>query len=103
MRSVAYLGKMPLMNETDFYANLTSLPEGAWDLYYEGRRYLLCKETRLNGRVIKLYAKALGSNDVVSGNYYPTIKRGMLKPCEMSEEKVIDFVLQATRERVPSR
>ncbi len=83
------------MNETKFYAQLASLPDGAYDLMYQNRRYLVRKATLLDGRLIKLYAEELGGNDVISGNYYPTIKDGMLKPCEMSEAKVVDFVLRA--------
>ena len=83
------------MNETAFYTNLLSLPDGANDVYYRKKRYLLRKETLLAGKLLKIYAEELGGNDVVSGNYYPTIKGGMLKPCEMSDEKVIDFVLHA--------
>jgi len=81
------------MNETEFYRKLIALPEGANDVFYMGKRYLLRKETLLKGKLIKLYAKELGGNDIVSGNYYPTIKKGTLKPCEMSDAKVIDFVL----------
>ncbi len=83
------------MNETEFYEKLLALPDGANDVHYLGERYLLRKETLLGGRLIKIYAKALGHKDVVSGNYYPTMKGGMLKPCEMSDAKVIDFVLNA--------
>ena len=84
------------MNETEFYTKLLALPNGANDVFYIGKRYLLIKETLLDGKLIKLYAKELGGNDIVSGNYYPTMKDGMLKPCEMSDAKVIDFVLHAT-------
>ncbi|MEA1952993.1 MAG: peptide methionine sulfoxide reductase [Campylobacterota bacterium] len=81
------------MNESEFYTKLLVLPNGAIDVYYQGKRYLLRKETLLGGRLIKLYAEELGDRDVVSGNYYPTIKNGTLKPCEMSEVKVLEFVL----------
>ena len=83
------------MNETEFYTKLLALPDGANDVYYLGKRYLLRKETLLEGKLLKIYAEALGDNDIVSGNYYPTMKNGMLKPCEMSDKKVIDFVLYA--------
>jgi len=89
------------MNETPFYTKLLVLPDGASYLRYQERRYLLRKETLLGGKVLKLYAQALGSNDIVSGNYYPTLKNGILKPCEMSEKKVIDFVLHAQNEDIP--
>lgn len=81
------------MNGTEFYSKLLALPEGANSVIYQNRRYLLRKETLLDGKLIKVYAEELGGNDIVSGNYYPTMKDGMLKPCEMSDEKVIDFVL----------
>lgn len=83
------------MNDTKFYTNLLVLPNGANDVRYLGKRYLLRKETLLDGKLLKVYAEELGGNDIVSGNYYPTIKGGMLKPCEMSELKVIDFMLHA--------
>jgi len=84
------------MNETEFYRNLLALPNGANNVFYRGKRYLLRKETLLDGKLIKVYAEELGNTDIVSGNYYPTMKNGLLKPCEMSDEKVIDFVLNST-------
>ena len=83
------------MNETEFYRRLLALSNGANDVLYQGKRYLLRKETLLEGKLIKLYAEDLSSKDIVSGNYYPSMKNGMLKPCEMSDEKVINFVLYA--------
>ncbi len=83
------------MNGSLFFERLLSLPEGAGYVHYNGKRYLLRKETLLEGRLIKLYAEALGDNDIISGNYYTTLKNGLLKPCEMSDEKVIDFVIHA--------
>ena len=84
------------MNETEFYTKLHALPNGANDVIYFGKRYLLRKETLLNGKLLKIYAEELGGNNIVSGNYYPTIKSGMLKPCEMSDKKVINFILNTT-------
>lgn len=83
------------MNHTEFYTKLLLLPDGANDVYYLGKRYLLRKHKLLEGRLFKIYAEELGGNDIVSGNYYTTIKDGLLKPCEMSDKKVIDFVLKA--------
>jgi len=81
------------MNETEFYTKLLALPNGASYVTYLNKRYLLRKETLLQGKLLKIYAERLDQIDVVSGNYYPTLKGGMLKPCEMSDEKVISFVL----------
>ena len=82
------------MNHTEFYTKLLALPNGAHDICYLGKRYLLRKETLLDGKLLKIYAEELGGNNIVSGNYYTTIKEGMLKPSEMSDKKVIDFVLK---------
>jgi len=84
------------MNETEFYRQLLALLNGANYVFYQGKRYLLRKDILLDGKLIKLYAEELAGNNIVSGNYYPTMKNGMLKPCEMSDEKVIDFVLNST-------
>lgn len=81
------------MNETAFYTKLVALHNGSSHVLYLGKRYLLTKETLLNGKLLKIYAERLDKIDVVSGNYYPTMKGGMLKPCEMSDAKVIDFIL----------
>ncbi|PHS33668.1 MAG: peptide methionine sulfoxide reductase [Sulfurovum sp.] len=81
------------MNETEFYTKFLALPDGANDVMYLGKRYLLRKNTLLDGKLLKVYAEELGGNNVISGNYYPTIKDGILKPCEMSDKKVIDFIL----------
>ena len=82
------------MNNTNFHKKLQTLPNGANYVFYNEKRYLLRKETLLGGKLLKIYAEKLGGNDIVSGNYYPTIKNGTLKPCEMSDAKVIDFVLR---------
>ncbi len=83
------------MNHTEFYKKLLALPNDANYVYYKKQRYLLRKETLLKGKLIKIYAEDLSSSDIVSGNYYTTIKGGMLKPCEMSDKKVIHFILHA--------
>ena len=85
------------MNETEFHKKLLALPNGANNVMYLGKRYLLRKETLLDGKLIKVYAEELGNKDIVSCNYYPSIKNGVLNPCEMSDKKVIDFVLNASR------
>lgn len=79
-----------------FHQKLLQLKDGSYDVFYEDKRYLLSKSTQLKGKLIKLYAKELGANDFISLNYYSDIGDGLLKPCEMPQEKVIDFVLNCT-------
>ena len=76
----------------NFDQKIKSFKDGSFDVYFNSKRYLLSKETHLDGRLIKLYAKELGGNDFISLNYYPT--KNLLKPCEMPKEKVIDFILE---------
>lgn len=77
---------------TLFKNNIENFPIGSFYCLYKTSRYLATKQLYSNGKIIKIYAKELKGNDIVSGNYFTTIKGGVLKPCEMSDEKVIDFV-----------
>ena len=56
-------------------------------------RYSITKHTLLNNKLIKIFAQNLSDGDIVSCNYYVDLKEGLLKPCEMSDEKVIDFII----------
>lgn len=87
---------MKNLNTSPFHHRLLSLNDGAYDVLYEQRRYLLRKETHLNGKLIKLYAHELGGTNFVSLNYYPETADGLLKPCEMPDQKVIDFINHCT-------
>ena len=76
-----------------FKQNLIKLPLGSFFVLYHNSKYLAKKESVSQNKILKIYAKELKGNDIVSGNYFLTIKDGLLKPCEMSDAKVIDFVL----------
>jgi len=80
------------LDTSSFHKRLLKLKDGAYDVIYKERRFLLRKETLLEGRLIKAYAEELGGNDFISLNYYPLTLNGLLKPCEMPEEKVIAFI-----------
>jgi hypothetical protein len=77
-----------------FKEKLILLPKGSFYCTYKASKYIVTKSYYANGKIIKLYAKELKGNDIVSGNFFVTIKNGLLKPCEMSDKKVIDFVIQ---------
>ena len=76
-----------------FHHKLLNLNDGSYNVFYREKRYLLSKQTQLKGKLIKVYARELGDNDFISLNYYTNIAKGLLKPCEMPEKKVIDFIL----------
>jgi len=81
------------MQNKNFRKQLLLLPNNSYYVMYKNKKYLLTKQTLLEGKLIKVYAKCLSMCDIVSGNYYPNIKEGLLKPCEMSDEKVIHFII----------
>lgn len=76
-----------------FRTKLLKLPLKTFYVFFKNKRYITTVQTYSMGKIIKIYAKELGGNDIVSGNYFTTIKDGLLKPCEMSDKKVIDFVI----------
>jgi hypothetical protein len=81
------------VSKESFSKRLSALADGSYDVFYQNRRYLLRKETHLGSKLIKLYAEELGGNDFISLNFYPKLQGGLLKPCEMPKQKVIDFIL----------
>ena len=67
-------------------------PEGYSEGVYKGKKYGITKNIFNKGRSFKLYAKELGGSDFISLNYYKTKEKELLKPCEMPEAKVVDFI-----------
>lgn len=80
---------------------LNKIEEGYSQGIYKSKKYGIAKNTFNNGKSVKLYANELGGRDFISLNYYSTGKKGLLRPCEMPEEKVIDFLKNVTL--LPSR
>lgn len=85
------------MEDAEFDAALATLPEGYGEGLYEGRRYGVTVRRSADGRRNSLFARDLAGTDIVSFNLYRTgADRSLLKPCEMSSEKVVAFVLAFT-------
>ncbi|MGI9551402.1 MAG: peptide methionine sulfoxide reductase [Aurantibacter sp.] len=68
------------------------LPMGYSEVFYQDKKYGVTRTDFNHGNSIKIFAQELGGNDLVSLNYYSTKKEEILKPCEMPEQKVIDFL-----------
>ena len=85
---------MKNLNTSFFHERLLSFEDGAYDVLYEESRYLFRKETLLGDKLIKVYAEELGNTNFISLNYYPQTANGLLKPCEMPDEKAIDFIVR---------
>ncbi|NHF61553.1 peptide methionine sulfoxide reductase [Flavobacteriaceae bacterium TP-CH-4] len=71
---------------------ISKLPEGYSEGTYRNRSYGITKEIFNGGKSFKVYGKELGGSDFISLNYYCTASGGLLKPCEMSKEKVVTFL-----------
>lgn len=67
------------------------LPVGWSVVEYDGRRYGVTRTVR-GGRSEKVLAEALDGSDLISANLYRVEGQNLLKPCEMSAEKVVDFL-----------
>ena len=77
----------------DFETALAALPSGYSEGVYQGRRYGVSVRRSDDGRRNSLFARELAGADIVSFNMYRLGSGNTsLKPCEMSTEKVIDFV-----------
>ena len=70
------------------------LPVGWSVVTYDGRRYGVTRTVLTGGRSEKVLAEALDGSDLVSANLYRVGGEDVLKPCEMSSEKVLDFLRQ---------
>lgn len=76
-----------------FRVALDALPDGASEGRYQGRRWRIAKTRFAGGRALKLEAWENGGTGYVSLNHYRLAAGDRLRPCEMSERLVRDFVL----------
>ncbi len=83
------------MNDA-FLKAFHALPLGAFTGQAHGRRYQVTRRTYAGGRSHELVARELGGADYISMNLYDLQTGARLKPCEMPEAKVVDFVLALT-------
>ena len=85
------------MENADFEAALEGLPRGYSEGFFDGRRYGVSVQRSDDGRRNSLFARDLAGTDIVSFNLYRMLDGStLLRPCEMSSEKVVNFVLGFT-------
>lgn len=70
-----------------------ALPVGAFDGRYDGRGWRVARTPVAGGRGWKLQAWEKGGNGYVSLNVYDLTGGSVLRPCEMSRDRVVAFVL----------
>ncbi len=73
-------------------AYILNLPKGYSKVRYHNKNYGVTRSDFNAGKSYKVYAEELGGTDIISLNYYITKYKENLKPCEMSETKVMDFL-----------
>lgn len=85
------------MADAAFEAALERLPRGFSEGFFDGRRYGVTVQRSHDGRRNSLFARDLAGTDIVSFNLYRMLDGDtLLRPCEMSSEKVVNFVLGFT-------
>ena len=70
---------------------IDKIPEGYSEGMYNERKYGISKRPFNSNRSLMVFAEELGGKDFVSFNFYMG-SNPVLKPCEMPEVKVLDFL-----------
>ncbi len=68
------------------------VPEGWSQVVYDGRTWAVTRTVHGDGRSESILAEELGGSDLVSANLYRLDGEDVLKPCEMPEVKVLEFL-----------
>lgn len=76
-------------------SQIERIPLGYSVVVFQGKKYGLSRADFNEGKSKKIFAQELGGNDFISFNCYFT-QTLQLRPCEMSENKVIDFLMNFT-------
>ena len=71
---------------------IQKIPEGYSQGVYMYRKYGIIKSIFNNGGSFKIYGEELGGTNFVSLNYYITKRKELIKPCEMTTQKVKHFL-----------
>ena len=86
----------------DLLEAILDIPEGYSTGVYNGVRYGITRAAFNMGRSQKVYAEELGGNSHISLNHYRTGRGSLLKPCEMHEAVVVDFLRNVKLESRPA-
>lgn len=85
-----------------FGTALRAIPRGTSCGHAHNRRYIATRTDFNAGKSIKLVAEARDQSDYISLNYYDLSNGAQLAPCEMSDAKVIAFVMDYVPEQETS-
>ena len=76
--------------------HIKKIPEGYSQGIYKDRKYGITKTIFNDGDSVKIYGEELGGTNIISLNYYITKQQELIKPCEMTEQKVRHFLENIT-------
>ena len=76
--------------------HIKKIPEGYSQGIYKYRKYGITKTIFNDGDSVKIYGEELGGTNMISLNYYITKHKELIKPCEMTEQKVRHFLENVT-------
>lgn len=78
----------------NFAERVRAIPIGYSTGQFQDRTYGITRAESQQGKAVNLQAHELGGQDYISFNLYELENRKrLLKPCEMPEPKVIDFIM----------
>jgi len=86
------------MNESpgdELDALIRAIPEGWSRVTVDGRSWAVTRTTRAGGKAISLDAELLGSAERLGANVWVTSDGAVLRPCEVPEQKVVQFLRAA--------
>jgi hypothetical protein len=74
---------------------IRTIPEGWSRTEIDGRSWAVTRTTRAQGKVFSVEAEQLGTAEQLGANVWVTSHGTILRPCEVPEEKVIEFLRAA--------
>ena len=72
-----------------------AIPEGWTRVQVAGQGWGITRTTRAGGKTISFDAQRLGNKEQLGANVWVTSEGSILRPCEVPEEKVMQFLRAA--------
>ena len=86
---------MDVEPDHELAALIRAIPEGWTRVQIAGRGWGITRTTRAGGKTISFDAERLGGNEHLGANVWVTSEGSILRPCEVPEEKVMQFLRDA--------
>lgn len=81
--------------DRDLAALVSLIPEGSSRTHIAGQPWSISRTTRAGGKVVSIDAEHLGGTEQLGANVWLTTEGAVLRPCEVPEEKVMQFLRAA--------